>query len=257
MAGIERDFWVDDLARAEDEVGALGAVLVQSANSRQETLDLLALHDDPRVLGIVGWVDLTGDVETQIRRLRDAPGGDQLVGVRHLVHQDQDSGWLARDAVGVGLEALAAAGLPFDLVLNAEQLTLAADTVAAHPGVRFVLDHLAKPDLVTGDLRRWSQDLRRIAALPNVVAKVSGLTMAADWDAWTVDELRPAIDLALDAFGPDRIMFGSDWPLVTLCRGYGAWLAAARVAFEHLAPVDRDRVLAGTAIDTYQLRVDA
>ncbi|MDN4613914.1 amidohydrolase family protein [Leifsonia sp. F6_8S_P_1B] len=253
MAAIDRDFGVADLGEAQQAAGIDGALLVQSSNDLRETRDLLALVDGAAVRGVVGWVDLEGDVAQQLEELGggagEVPAG--LVGIRHLAHQDPDPQWLGRPAVGRGLDALGDLGLPFDLVVLPAQLPLAAEVARAHPGTRFVLDHLGKPPLASGDLAAWRSDLAALGRLDNVVAKLSGLAIEGDWAGWTVDDLREPVEAALAAFGPSRLMFGSDWPLVRLTRGLDAWLEALRTLLGDLSGDERAAVFAGTAERTY------
>ncbi|MFB2580575.1 amidohydrolase [Herbiconiux sp. P15] len=211
-----------------------GAVLVQALNDAGETLDLLRTARGP----VVGWLDLDADgVGERIDALREAPGGHRLAGIRHLAHVDPDPEWLLRPGVARGLEALAAAGLPFDLVVRPWQLPLAARVADAHPTLRLVLDHLAQPpagpatptatDTASGasddEVGRWERDLRALAERPNVVAKVSGIAVRGEEASRA--RLAWAGGVALEAFGPGRLMFGSDWPLVRLADDYAPWLA--------------------------------
>lgn len=242
MAAIDQDFWIDDLAAVQAEVGIDGAILVQSSNTVQETADLLALTDHPAVLGVVGWVDLEGDVPAQLAAFDSA----NLLGIRHLAHQDPDYEWLIRP--GLDFAALASAGLPFDLVLNPSQLAVAARAVSANPGTHFVLDHLGNPPIASGDLAEWRSGVTRLAALDNVSVKLSGITLQVNWSNWSVDDLREPIETALDVFGPSRMMFGSDWPLVRLASSLTAWIDIVRdfVPTEH-----HDAVFSGNAERIY------
>jgi len=242
MAVIDQDFWTDDLVAVQAEVGIDGAILVQSSNSARETADLLAIAGHPSVVGVVGWIDLEGDVSAQLAAL-DSP---HLVGIRHLAHQDPDHEWLLRPSVDFA--ALAAAGLPFDLVVNPSQLALAATAVASNPGTHFVLDHLGNPPIASGDLDEWRSGVARLAALDNVSVKLSGITLQTDWASWTVDDLRQPIDIALDLFGPERMLFGSDWPLVMLASSLSAWIEIVR---EFIPAEHHDAVFSGNAERVY------
>ena len=197
----------------------------------------------------MGWVDLEGDVTEQLSALRAAPGGERLVGIRHLAHQDPDPGWLARPSVDFA--ALGDAGLPFDLVITPKQFAAASVAVESNPNTRFVLDHLGKPPIASGDLTRWRSDLAALASHANVVAKLSGLTMEARWNDWSLDDLRPVVDTALDTFGPERLLFGSDWPLVDLADGLDRWLHAADTLLGDLTEPQREAVFAGNTVTTY------
>ncbi|WP_172592029.1 amidohydrolase family protein [Subtercola boreus] len=246
MAVIDRDFWFEDLALMQRQSGIDGAVLVQSVNDTQESVDLLSLVDGRAVLGVIGWIDLEQDVAAQLAALREQPGGHRLLGIRHLAHLDLDPEWLLRPTVD--LAALGDAGLPFDLVVRADQLGIAEHAVAAHPRTRFVLDHLGNPPLTSGDLAGWRHDLGSLARHENVVVKLSGLTLQTDWSNWSVDDLREPVDVALDHFGPSRVMFGSDWPLVTLASDAPSWVDIVR---ELVPTALHDNVFGGTAERVY------
>ncbi len=256
MSAIDADFTEADLATVARPAGVTASVVVQSVHAHSETLELLAVAEGSDVVrGVVGWVDLESpDVADRLAALRAAPGGDRLVGIRHQVESEPDPGFRARPSVRHGVAAVGDAGLVFDLLVTAAQLPAAADLVGALPGTTFVLDHLAKPDLVHRDLTRWAEDLARLAAHPNVVAKVSGLVTEAHWGAWTVADLRPAVDRAVDTFGPDRLMFGSDWPVLDLAGDYRRWLDTAAALLPADWGVDeRAAFWSGNARRTYRL----
>jgi len=234
MPALDRDFWVDDLTALQAAAGIDGTILVQSVNTARETVDLLDAAAHPGVVGVVGWLDLEGDVPAQLAHLRALAGGQKLVGIRHLAHIDPDPEWLARPTVD--FDSL---DVPFDLVVHAPQLKSAAAAAAAHPSVDFVLDHLGNPPIASGDLSDWSRDLALLAELPNVVAKLSGITLQTNWDDWTIDDLREPVEIALDLFGPQRLLFGTDWPLVLLASDAPGWVDIVRelVPVEHHAAV--------------------
>jgi L-fuconolactonase len=247
MAAIDRDFVAGDLDRMLDETGADTAVVVQAGNSLAETRRLLD-GAGPRTAGVVGWIDLTGDVGAQLEALTTGAQG-RLVGLRHLVHVDPDPGWLSRPDVGAALGQLGPRGLSFDLVVRAWQLPLAATVAAAHPGLRFVVDHLGGV-AETADDAGWELGLRTLAARRNVSAKISGLARLVTGDP---DRLRRVIGVAVEAFGPHRLMYGSDWPLVRLGAGPVAWRAAVDELISDLNAEERAAILAGTASGCYGL----
>jgi L-fuconolactonase len=254
MSEIARDFTARD-ADAELSAHSIAeAVVVQADNSLSETEDLLAAAAAEPVIGaVVGWVDLLGDVTAQLAYLRGLRGGAVLVGVRHLAHLEPDPAWLLRPDVTAGLTAVAEAGLAIELVVRAHQLPVVTTLVDALPAASFVLDHLGKPPLLAGgaELDRWRTDLAGLARRPHVVAKVSGLGLEADHHGWSTTTLRPAVDHALEAFGPDRLMFGSDWPLVRLTRGYTAWWEAYLQLTGALSASEQEAIDHGTARHTY------
>ncbi|MFJ4782121.1 amidohydrolase family protein [Streptomyces sp. NPDC088794] len=227
---LRRDFGLSDLVPEARAAGVDRTVLVQTITVPEETPEFLALADaHDLVAGVVGWTDLTRpDVADELARLRELPGGRYLKGIRHQVQGEPDPEWLLRPDVHRGLAALATAGLVYDLIVQPHQLPASAKAAASHPELTFVLDHLGKPPIASGALDAWAADFRALAALPNVVAKVSGLVTEADPETWTVADLRPSVDVALDAFGPDRLMFGSDWPVSVLGATYGQVVDATR-----------------------------
>lgn len=235
-----------------------GVVLVQALDIMAESADLLATAaQDELVAGVVGWVDLTNPaVNDQITRLVTSPGGDKLRGIRHLVHDETDPDWLARPDVRRGLSAVADAGLTFDLLLRPHHLTVALDAATRLPNLTFVLDHAGKPDLgragVGGeDWSTWSADLRRLAARPNVTAKLSGLTTLTDGPAWEVADLSAAVDVLLESFGPQRLMFGSDWPVCLLTADWDRWAAAAAALLDSLTLDERTDLFCDSAGRVY------
>ncbi|MFC6937661.1 amidohydrolase family protein [Actinomadura yumaensis] len=173
--------------------------------------------------------------------------------MRHQVQAEPDPEWLLRPDVARGLTAVAAAGLVYDLVVLPHQLPACAEAAAAHPELTFVLDHLGKPGIAAGELSPWTAGLRALAALPNTTAKLSGLVTEADWDAWTTADLRPYTEEALELYGPDRLMFGSDWPVCRLAASYETVLETARELTRHLAPTERAAVFSTTALRVYGL----
>jgi predicted TIM-barrel fold metal-dependent hydrolase len=258
MAAIDADFAPADLAAETTPSGVVGTVVVQSIHSTVETVDLLstAAHSE-LIRGVVGWVDITApDVADRLRGLREVPGGGKLVGIRHLLQGEPDPAFLERHDVRRGIAAVADAGLVFDLVIRHHQLPAAAGLVASLPQVSFVLDHLAKPPLAGADLRGWAGDLRTLARLPNVSAKVSGLVTEANWSSWRPADLAPAVSHAFDVFGPDRLMFGSDWPVCLLATGYHEWIQVLRDLLAGCGKPQRQQIWRETARRVYQLAGD-
>ncbi len=249
---IRRDFTVADLAPEARAAGVDRTVLVQTVTVPEETPEFLALaaaHD--LIGGVVGWTDLTRpDVADELARLRELPGGQYLKGIRHQVQGEPDPQWLLRADVRRGLAAVADAGLVYDLVVLPHQLPACAKAAEDHPDLTFVLDHLGKPPIASGAREPWATAVRTLADRPNTVCKLSGMVTEADPASWTVDDLRPYAEVVLDAFGPDRLMFGSDWPVCTLAATYAEVLDAAR---ELTAPADRTRIFETTATRVYDL----
>jgi L-fuconolactonase len=247
VAPIRRRFGPEDLEPLLHEHGVAGTVVVQARASPDETCALLELaQETPFVLGVVGWVDLTDPGVADL--LADAP--DALVGVRHQVHDEMDPRWLLRPEVQRGLATLGEAGLTYDLLVRTRELAAALETARQQPHTRFVVDHLAKPPLRGGAVREWADGLAALAELPNVACKLSGLVTEADWASWRRDELVPYLRRAVEWFGPERCMFGSDWPVCLLAAGYGEVLS---LVIEALREDESAAVLGGTATRVYRL----
>ncbi len=255
MAPLRRDFRMADLRPHAEAAGVDASVLVQTVCVPQETPELLALAARDRlVAGVIGWTDLAApDIGDALARLRAAPGGEHLVGIRHQVQDEPDPWWLCRPPVLRGLAAVARAGLVYDLVVTPGQLPAATAAAHALPELPFVLDHLGKPPVAAGEPEPWATRLAAFAALPNTSGKLSGLVTEADWDRWSSADLRPFADTALRVFGPDRLMFGSDWPVCLLAAGYRRVVDTARELTAGLSPAERAAVFGGTAARVYGL----
>jgi L-fuconolactonase len=253
---IRRRFDPDDLRPELEANGVSGTILVQTRSSLAETREFLETAERTRfVVGVVGWVDLTEpDVLDVLRELRLHPGGERLVGVRHQVHDEPDPDWLRRDDVRRGLHAVQQAGLTFDLLVRPRELLAALDTVRALPLLRFVIDHIAKPPIASGELEPWASLIAPFGELPNVFCKVSGMVTEADWQkGWTVDDLRPYVDHVLEVFGPKRLLFGSDWPVCLVAGSYGRVIGASKELFAGLTEAEHGKVFAATARRVYRL----
>ena len=256
LASIRRPFTGADLEPELVAAGIDATIVVQARTDLAETHELLAVAGaSSRVIGVVGWVDLTdAAIGDRLAELRSGPAGDRLVGIRHPVQDEPDPAWLERADVGRGLEAVGSAGLAYDLLVRTRELPAALVAVRARPDLRFVIDHLAKPGIAAGSWEPWATGMRALAAHEHVACKLSGMVTEAVWDAWTVDQLRPYADLVLEAFGPDRVLFGSDWPVCLLASPYQRVAAAARELIGALSPDEQAAVLGGTAERVYALR---
>jgi L-fuconolactonase len=253
MRPLQRDYLPEDLQPLLRAAGLEASIAVQARQDDEETAWLIELASGhPFIAGVVGWVDLRADdVEQRLERVGHAPC---LVGLRHVVQAEPD-GFLDGPAFRRGVAALGRYDLAYDILIYARQLPEAARFASAFPQQRFVLDHLGKPDIRSGEMDRWRRDLRALAALPHVWCKLSGLVTEADWQAWTPAQLRPYLDTALEAFGPARLMFGSDWPVCTVAATYTQVLALVRDAIAEYSADEQARMLGGTAEQVY-LRTD-
>ncbi len=254
MAALRRDFLPPDLDPLMHRAGVDACVAVQARQTLDETRWLLALADaHPFIAGVVGWVDLQSpDVERDLEVLARHP---KLVGVRHIAQSERDDRFLLRPAFLRGLERLEAHGLAYDILIYSRHLPVAAELAARLPRQRFVLDHLAKPDIRGRGRDEWERDLRVLAAQPNVYAKLSGLVTEADWTRWRPGDIHPYLDVAFDCFGADRLMIGSDWPVCTVAGDYGRTMAVVTDYLAARPPHERDAVLGGNAIRFWNLKV--
>jgi L-fuconolactonase len=255
---IRRRFGPDDLrpALAANDVDA--TVLVQTWHSIDETRDFLATAASTDfVAGVVGWVDLTDPaVERTVTELMGGPDGGYLVGVRHLVHDEPDSDWLLRDDVRRGLGVLDKHGLAYDLLLKVREIPAALRTVADFPKLRFVIDHIAKPNIAANAMSPWAELMDGFKAhRGHVWCKLSGMAEEANWSSWTPEQLAPFVDRVLSIFGPDRCMFGSNWPVCLLAGDYRRIKAALEQCISRLPAAERASVMGGSAIEAYRLRI--
>jgi L-fuconolactonase len=255
LAPIRRAYGPDDLRPLLAAAGVDRSILVQTRSSSAETAEFLAIAaSEPFVAGVVGWLDLTGpDPAEEIAALRALPGGDRLVGIRHQVHDEPDPEWLARSDVRHGIRAVTDAGLVYDLLVRSRELPAALDVARSGPDGRFVVDHIAKPAIASGEIEPWASLVRPFRELENVACKISGMVTEASWASWQTRDLRPYVDLVLETFGPRRVLFGSDWPVCLLAASYERVVATARELLEALSGSERDAAFGTNAIEVYRL----
>lgn len=263
LATLRRNFLLPELIPQAARAGVTATVVVQTVSEPAETPDLLALAAaEDLVAGVVGWTDLAAPgVADAIARLRALPGGRYLTGIRHPLLTEADPGWLDRAEIRRGLSALADAGSTFDLVLHPEQLPGAVGAATALPGLTFVLDHLGNVAVGPTPDPAWVTAFTALARLPNTACKLSGIFSAPTpspggsqvRDSDPVAHLRPYLHVALEAYGPDRLMFGSDWPVCTLGASYGEVVSAAVALTDELSDAERAAVLGGAARAVYHL----
>jgi L-fuconolactonase len=252
MGVLQRDFLPQDLEPQARHLGFDGAIAVQARQDPAETAWLLELAARHRfVRGVVGWVDLQApDVRDALAR---AAADHRLVGVRHIAQDEPDDRFLVRPEFLRGIAALAHFDLAYDVLVYPRHLPVALELVRRFPAQRFVLDHLAKPDIRRGALAEWARDLRALAACANVMAKLSGLVTEADWQGWRAEQIRPCLDVAFECFGPDRLLIGSDWPVCTLAGDYERVMGVVTDYLARRPASECDAVLGGNAFHFWRL----
>jgi L-fuconolactonase len=258
LAAIRRPYLPEDLAPLLTANGVDRTVLVQTISSVEETREFLGMAaNNDFIAGVVGWVDLTDASAGQaLAELRAGTGGEFLSGIRHQVHDEADPAWLLRDDVLRGIEAVGRAGLVYDFLVRTRELPAALHVAQRFPEIRFVIDHLAKPRIAAGarDVA-WEEAMVPLAGCANVSCKLSGLVTEASWTEWTPEDFEPYVRRALDWFGQERCLFGSDWPVCLLAASYGRVLDVLRYALRNLDPAAREAVMGGNAVRIYRLDV--
>jgi L-fuconolactonase len=250
---LRRNYLPEDLEPRLRESNFDGTVVVQANTIIEETwwlLDLAARTDS--IKGVVGWVDLTdprvGDTLDECGRHK------KFSGVRHIVHDEPDLRWLLRDDVIRGLRELARRDIPYDLLLRPPHLHLIPELAEKVPGLRMVIDHIAKPPIASRLMEPWAKDLEAVSRIPGMHCKISGMITEADHANWTADDLKPYVQHVLSLFPAERLMFGSDWPV---CRLAGSWKRVLAAFTQACGPVPqplRNKILGETAIEFYGLK---
>jgi L-fuconolactonase len=249
LAPIYRDFCLSDLAPHLSAAGIEGTILVQAAPTEAETMFLLDIAKNVDVVrGVVGWTDF--DAADGVVRIDALAARTLLVGLRPMVQDIEDDDWLLGSALAPLLAAMARSRLVFDALVLPRHLSRLLRVVGRHPDLKFVLDHCGKPLLATGEMATWQRDVALLAEHPNIVCKLSGLVTEAAPD-WQIADLRPAVDHVLACFGPRRLLWGSDWPVVDLAGGYAKWFAATEALLTDLSADEKADVFGGNAARTY------
>jgi L-fuconolactonase len=249
LAPIYRDFDLSDLVPLLSASRIEGTILVQAAPTEAETLFLLDIAEKAELVrGVVGWTDF--DARDAVACIEALAARELLVGLRPMVQDMADDDWLLRPALAPPLAAMARSGLVFDALALPRHLTRLIKVVDRHSKLQFVLDHCAKPHLAAGDIAEWKQHIAQLAQRSNVVCKLSGLVTEARVD-WQVADLRPAVDHVLACFGSQRLLWGSDWPVVDLAGGYAKWFAAAETLLANLSPDEQAAIFGANAARIY------
>ena len=249
---LYRDYLPDDLAPILEHNRVKKTVLVQASNSVAESRWLLELADANSIIaGVVGWVDLmSAEIDMQLDELCAHP---KFKGVRHLVESEANDDWLVQPAVLSGLKKLAMRGLSYDLLVHTRHLQYVPQVAESCPDLRFVIDHMAKPPIARNEFEEWAEALKPVARYPNVHCKLSGLVTEANWSSWQTNDLRLYVDYALEVFGVDRMMFGSDYPVCLLAASYDRVLDSFQELLKELSASDRDKIFSKNAAAFYRL----
>lgn len=252
MIALRQNYLLPELEQVTRASGVTGTIAVQARQTLEETESLLQMAAaNPLLQGVVGWVPLIApNVPDDLDRFAADP---RLKGVRHVLHDEQDDFYMLRDDFNRGVSLLASRGLAYDILIFEKHLPQTLTFVDRHPNQIFVVDHIAKPKIRAGELSPWQKNLAELARRENVYCKISGMATEADWTAWTQEQLRPYFDAVLQAFGPSRLMFGSDWPVLTLAGSYQRWVETFRWFIADLSPHEQEQIGRGTAIRAYRL----
>lgn len=251
-SAIRRDFGPADLAREMATAGVHGAISLQARHSLDETRALLQLAgENDFIRGVVGWAPfIEENVAETIAQFSSNP---KLRGLRHIVHDEPDPDYILRDDFNRGIATLQQFGLVYDILIFERHLPQTIRFVDRHPNQLFVVDHLAKPRVKAREISPWAERIEKLAKRPNVYCKISGLVTEADFHNWTEEQLTPYMDVALEAFGPQRLMFGSDWPVCLVAVAYADWVAIVERFVGKLSESEQERIWSGTAIEAYGL----
>lgn len=252
MGVLRRDFLPSDLRTEIQAAGIDGVISVQARQTTEETAWLLGMAEEQEFIrGVVGWVPLVSpDVTAHLERFAAAP---KLRGVRHVLQDEPDDRYMLREDFNAGIRALEPFGLVYDILIFERHLPQTIEFVDRHPAQTFVLDHIAKPRIKEGALEPWRTNLRELAKRENVFCKVSGMATEADQETWSDDDLLPYFDTVWEAFGADRVMFGSDWPVCLLASGYHRWVDTVTRWASRLSTAERERLFGDNAARAYSL----
>ena len=252
MARIRRDFLPDDLHQETAAAGVDAVVSVQARQNVEETrwlLDLAAANDF--IAGVVGWVPLVSpSVAATLEKFATHP---KLVAIRHVLQDEPDPAYMLRDDFQAGIRALQIFNLTYDILIFDRHLPQTIEFVDQHPEQPFVIDHMAKPPIRQREIEPWARHMRELAKRPHVCCKLSGLTTEVGRPNWTLADLRPYVDVVLEAFGSDRLLFGSDWPVCLVACDYLRWMATVQELITDLSPAERSAILGGNARRVYRL----
>jgi L-fuconolactonase len=252
MATIRKDFLPDDLKETLAGTGIEGVISVQARQCTEETDWLLQMAaEQDFIKGVVGWVPLVSDNIRQL--LEKYAASPWLKGIRHVVQDEPDPEFILNKAFNRGVSVLKDFLLVYEILIFEHQLSNTVRFVDQHPEQPFVLDHIGKPKIKSGEIKSWSRQLKELAKRENISCKISGMVTEADYNNWTYEQLQPYFDVVLEAFGPSRLMFGSDWPVCLVATSYVGWLSVVKNVFSGLSREEQDRIFYKNAMTVYQL----
>lgn len=252
LAILKRDYLPEELEAIYKEQGVAGCVAVQAAQSERETHFLLSLADQhPFIKGVVGWIDLESpQLADALKAYLPFP---KLKGFRHILQDEKDPEYVLRPAFQKGLETIFSLGFTYDILVFPHQLPGAIETVKRFPGARMVIDHLAKPEIAKGNLASWKAQMMHLKDFDNVYCKLSGMVTEHHWKSWAKEDFYPYLDVMMDVFGVDRLMYGSDWPVCLLSGTYGEVKGILESYLDRFSTEQREKVWFGNAKSFYQL----
>ena len=252
MQSIRRDFLIPELGSVTREAGVTGTVAVQARQTIEETEWLLGLTRDHELIrGVVGWVPL---IDADVAKyLENLSANRKLKGIRHVLHDESDDFYMLRDDFNRGISLLNDFDLRYDILICERHLPQTIQFVDRHPNQLFIVDHIAKPRIKDRVRSPWEAEITELARRDNVYCKLSGMVTEADWKRWTDSDLRPYFDTVLAAFGPKRLMFGSDWPVIQVACSYKRWADTVRSWIAELSPAEQLSIVSGTAKMAYSL----
>lgn len=252
MSVIQKDFFPADLKQVLQQNGIDGCVAVQASQSEEETDFLTSLaNDNSFIKGVVGWVDLqANDIEERLLKYKSTP---VVKGFRHVLQGEPQRDLMLKSEFKRGIAALQKHGFTYDILIFPDQIKFSEELVASFPEQKFVIDHIAKPYIKRKEVDGWKQDMQKIAKHENVYCKISGMVTEADWKEWKKEDFKPYLDVVVSAFGMDRILFGSDWPVCLVAASYEKMLEIVKDYFASFSKEEQDQFFGLNAIRFYNL----
>jgi L-fuconolactonase len=252
MSVIQKDFFPGDLKRVLQQNGFDGCVAVQASQSEEETDFLVSLaNENDFIKGVVGWVDLqANDIEERLAKYKSIP---VVKGFRHVLQGEPQRDLMLKPEFKRGIAALQKQGFTYDILIFPDQVNFSGELVTSFPEQKFVIDHIAKPYIKRKEIDEWKRDMEKIAKHENVYCKISGMVTEADWKGWKKENFKPYLDVVVEAFGTDRILFGSDWPVCLVAASYEKMLTIVKDYFASFSQDEQDRFFGLNAIRFYNL----